>query len=345
MPDDQTNRTRAEALTWAWFVSLALIWGSSFLFIKIGLDEGLPPLTLVTYRLGIATLFLAVLVALTGGRVPRSADALRRLAVLAVLNVAIPFVLITWGAQFIPSAVTSIFNATVPLFTIVIAALVLHDEPITLNRLAGLAIGFAGAVLLASPNLGVAGAADGSDPGTALLGELAVAGGALSYALGVVYARHRITGRPLVDDPQTGPRAPTPVEIALPQVAMAGALILALTLVVERPPNGLIQVPASPAAWLAVAWLGVLGSGVAYLLYFRLIRSWGATRTALVTYALPVVGIALGVIVLSEELHPAEIAGAVLIIGGLLLANAAVGQRRLFGRGQATLRAPAEPER
>jgi drug/metabolite transporter (DMT)-like permease len=235
MPDSQAERARADALTWAWFVSLALIWGSSFLFIKIGLDEGLPPLTLVAYRLGIATLFLAVLVRLTGGRVPRSADALGRLAILAVLNVAIPFVLITWGAQFIPSAVTSIFNATVPLFTIVIAAFVLHDEPITLNRLAGLAIGFAGAVLLASPNLGVGGS---RDDGSALVGELAVAGGSLAYAIASVYARHRITGRPLVDDPRTGPRAPTPVEIALPQVAIAGVVILALTVAVERPAGG-----------------------------------------------------------------------------------------------------------
>jgi drug/metabolite transporter (DMT)-like permease len=339
LPENQPDHARAEALTWAWFVSLALIWGSSFLFIKIGLDEGLPPLTLVAYRLGIATLFLAVLVRLTGGRVPRSADALRRIATLALLNVAIPFVLITWGAQFIPSAVTSIFNATVPLFTIVIAAFVLHDEPITLNRLAGLAIGFVGAVLLASPNLGAGGS---EDDGSALVGELAVAGGALSYAVASVYARHRITGRPLVDDPQTGPRAPTPIEIALPQVAIAGAVILALTMAMERPAEGLIRVPGSPAAWLAVAWLGVLGSGVAYLLYFGLIRSWGATRTTLVTYALPVVGIALGVIVLSEELHPAEIVGAVLIIGGLVLANAAVGQRRLFGRAERPRAAEAE---
>jgi drug/metabolite transporter (DMT)-like permease len=340
LPENQPDHTRADALTWARFVSLALIWGSSFLFIKIGLDEGLPPLTLVAYRLGIATLFLAVLVRLTGGRVPRSADALRRLAILALLNVAIPFVLITWGTQYIPSAVTSIFNATVPLFTIVIAAFVLHDEPITLNRLAGLAIGFVGAVLLASPNLGVGGS---GDTGSALLGELAVAGGSLAYAVASVYARHRITGRPLVDDPRTGPRAPTPVEIALPQVAIAGVLILMLTLAFERPAEGVIRVPGSPAAWLSVAWLGVLGSGVAYLLYFRLIRSWGATRTMLVTYVMPVVGIALGVIVLSEELHPAEIVGAVLIIGGLVLANSAVGQRRLFGRAE-TPRVAAEAE-
>src|SRR5262245_25344146 len=96
MPDSQSDRTRAEALTWAWFVSLALIWGSSYLFIKVGLDEGLPPITLVAYRLAIATLFLAVLVRLTGGRIPRSVDAWRRLAILSLLNVAIPFVLITW---------------------------------------------------------------------------------------------------------------------------------------------------------------------------------------------------------------------------------------------------------
>jgi drug/metabolite transporter (DMT)-like permease len=340
MPDTHPDRTRAEALAWGWFVALALIWGSSYLFIKVGLDEGLPPITLVAYRLAIATLFLAVLVRLTGGCVPRSLDSWRRLAILSLLNVAIPFVLITWGAQFIPSAVTSIFNATVPLFTIVVAAFVLHDEPITLNRLAGLGVGFAGAVLLASPNLGAASGGDGGDAGSALLGELAVVAGALSYALASVYARHRITGRPLIDDPRTGLRPPTPVEIALPQVAISGVLILALALAVERPPDGLVHVPALPAAWFSVLWLGVLGSGVAYLLYFRLIRAWGATRTTLVTYAMPVVGIALGVIVLSEVLHPAEIAGAALILGGLLLANAAVGQRRLFGRGTATATAP-----
>ena len=133
-----------------------------------------------------------------------------------------------------------------------------------------------------------------------------------------------------------GLQAAVPDRIALPQVAMAGALILGLTLAVERPPDGLVHVPPSPAAWFSVLWLGVLGSGAAYLLYFRLIRSWGATRTSLVTYALPVVGIALGVIVLSEALHPAEIVGALLILGGLVLANIAVGQRRLFGRRPAT---------
>jgi drug/metabolite transporter (DMT)-like permease len=339
MPSPIPDRTRAEATTWAAFISLALVWGSSFLFIKIGLDEGLPPLTLVTCRLGVATLFLALVVRLTGARIPRSRDALVRLTALGLLQVAIPFVLITWGAQFIPSAVTSIFNATTPLFTVVIAALVLHDEPITLNRLAGLAVGFVGAVLLASPNLG----GGGSDALTALAGELAVAAGALSYAVASVYARHRITGRPLVDDPVTGPRPPTPVEISLPQVAIAFVPILVLSVLLERPAGAVIGMPSSPAAWLSVSWLGVLGSGIAYLLYFRLIRSWGATRATLVTYVLPVVGIALGVIVLNEKLHPIEILGAALIIGGLLLANSAVGQRRLFGR--APQPAPSPPPR
>jgi drug/metabolite transporter (DMT)-like permease len=342
MSHSGSDRARPDALIWAYFLALSLVWGSSFLFIKIGLDDGLQPLTLVTWRLVIAVSFLAIVVLATGARVPRSREALGSLFVLAVVNVALPWALITWGTQFIPSAVSSIFNGTVPLFTIVIAAFVLHDEPIRLNRLAGIGIGFLGAVLLASPNLGSGGTSDGN---MALLGELAVAGGALSYAAATVYARHRITGRNLVDDPRTGPRPPTPVEIALPQVAIAAVLITALSVVVERPPTGgLVQLPPSLTGWFAVAWLGVLGSGVAYLLFFRLVKAWGATRTTLVTYVMPIVGIALGVIVLSEQLHPIEIVGAALIIGGLGLANASVGQRRLFGRAPSSRAATSEVE-
>jgi drug/metabolite transporter (DMT)-like permease len=336
------DRARPEAQTWALFVALALVWGSSFLFIKIGLDEGLAPFTLVTLRLAIATVFLAVSLWLGGGRLPRNRDAWQRLVVVAVINVALPFTLLTWGAQFIPSAVTAIGNATVPLFAIVIASLVLHDEPITLNRLVGLLVGFVGAILLVSPNLGEGGGS--SDTLQALVGELAVAGASLSYACGAVYIRHRITGQPLIDDPVTGPRPMSPVEVALPQVAIAGVITAALAAVTEQPAASGGWLPPSLAAWFAVAWLGMLGSGVAYMLYFRLIRAWGATRTTLVTYVMPIVGITLGVIILGEQLHVAEIAGAALIIGGLVFANAQVGQRRLFGRAAQPVAAPARSE-
>jgi drug/metabolite transporter (DMT)-like permease len=340
-PDPATQaRGRPSLRVWAFFLALSFVWGSSFLFIKIGLDEHLPPFTLVSYRLGIATLFLVAVVRLTGGTLPRSRDALGRLIVLAIINVAIPFTLLTWGEQYITSAVTSIFNGLVPLFAIVIAAFVLHDEPITLNRLGGLLVGFVGAVLLASPNLGAASSADST---AALVGEIAVAGAALSYAAAAVYARRAITGRAFINDPVVGPRPPAPAEIALAQVAVAAVFTTCLSLVVERPAGGLIAVPSSAGAWFSVAWLGILGSGVAYLLYFRILRAWGATRSTLVTYVMPIVGIALGVTVLGEVLHPAEILGSVLVIGGLALASSRFGQRRLYGRARVPVPEATQP--
>ena len=326
-------RSDARAL-WLIFATLSMAWGSSYLFIKIGLDEGLPPLSLVGFRLWIASLFLVVVLKLTGGRLPASRAVLGRLMLLGLINVAIPFSLITWGELWIPSALASILNGLVPLFTIVLASLVLHDEPMTTNRLLGLLIGFAGAVLLLAPRLG-----EGTgpiDPTMALLGELAVVVASLSYSCSAIFIRRSISGRPLVDDPRRGPRPLTPVETALPQCVTAALMISTLSIVFERPSG--LQFPPTLPAWFAVGWLGIIGSGIAYLLFFRLISAWGATRTTLVTYIMPIVGIALGFIVLGERLDIAELFGAALIIGGLVLANSSFGQRRLFGRASA----PAE---
>ncbi len=324
------SRHDRDAGVWAMFLGLTLIWGASFLFIHVGLEAGLRPLALVTWRMTFATLFLALVLMMTRSRLPGSPGALGRIAMLGILNAALPALLITWGQQWIPSALASVLNGLQPLFTIVIAALVLHDEPITLNRLAGLLMGFVGAVLLVSPNLGEP--RPGVSASEALLGELAVIGAALSYAAAAVYARRFVTGSRLVMDPVHGPRRPRPVEIALPQMATAAVITLALAMLFERPDDGIVGIPPNAAAWFAVIWLGALGSGVAYLLFFGIMRVWGATRTTLVTYALPVVGITLGVVLLDERLHVEEIAGTALVLAGLVLANARIGHRVLFGR-------------
>jgi drug/metabolite transporter (DMT)-like permease len=322
-------RSEREAFVWGLFLSLALVWGSSFLFIKIGLNSGMPPFTLVTWRMAMASLFLVVALRATKGRWPNAAGANRKLVILALFNVALPALLISWGAQSISSALASVLNALTPLCAIVVAAFVLHDEPITLNRLAGLLIGFGGAALIASPNLGQAGPE--ATAMAALLGEIAVATGALSYAFGAVYARHRITGRRLVVDGGGGRQA-SPVEIALAQAAISCLVCGVVAVILERPAGGVLSLPPDPSAWFAVTWLGMLGSGLAYILFFRIVRAWGATRTTLVTYVMPVVGITLGVVVLNEQLQPAEILGAALIICGLVLANAAIGGRVLYRR-------------
>jgi drug/metabolite transporter (DMT)-like permease len=326
-PNETTERPAVPV--WVSFVSLSLIWGSSFLFIKIGLDQGLPPLVLVSYRLGIAVLLLLALLRLTRGRLPRSREAWWRLTVLGVINVALPFCLITWGEQYTSSAIASILNTLTPLFTIFIASLVLRDEPIRLNAMAGVLVGFCGAVLLTSPSIGAARGAGGTSE---LVGELAVAAGALSYAFGAVFARHQITGRKLIDDPVTGLRAPTAVEIALPQALVSGSLVAVVALIVGAGQTNAVLAPPSPQAWFAVLWLGLLGSGIAHVLLFTIIRWWGATRATLVTYLMPVVGIALGVAILGETLLAIEFLGAVLIIGGLLVANSRYGRRQLYGR-------------
>ncbi len=160
----------ADRRLWGVFVALSSIWGSSFLFIKIGLEDGLPPLSLVTWRLAFATATLVVLLRLSGGRFPRDRTMLARIALLGATNVTVPFVLITWGELSIPSAVASILNGLVPLFTIVFAAAVLRDEPMTVSRLGGLGVGFAGAVLILSR--GLAAPAPAIAGGPPLAGEL-----------------------------------------------------------------------------------------------------------------------------------------------------------------------------
>jgi drug/metabolite transporter (DMT)-like permease len=337
--DPLSARSRSDRRLWFVFAALAGIWGSSFLFIKIGVDAGLPPFSLVTWRLAIASLALLVMARALHAVIPRERRTLGKIVLLGIINVAIPFSLITWGETAIPSALASILNGLVPLFTIAFAAGLLPDEPITANRLTGLLVGFGGMALVLSHGLQTGTApSPGTSPGPApLLGELAVVVAAVFYAASSVFVRLKLSARDLVNDPVTGPRALNPVEIALPQVATAAAVVAILAVVVEWRPAGHVIAPPTTSAWFAVAWLGVLGSGVAYLLFFRLITNWGATRTTLVTYAMPIVGIALGVVVLGETIDLGVIVGTVLIIGGIALVNARVGGRRLAGRAPAPL--------
>ena len=290
-------------LDWLLFVLLGFFWGSSYLFIKIGVDAGLEPFTLVALRLLIGSILLGAVVAVAREPLPRTLRMYGHLGVLSVLSVALPFSLITWAEQSVDSALAAILTAPVPLFVIVIAAFVLQDEPITGNRLIGLAIGFVGVAILV-----------GFDPtqlaGGTLLAELALLGAAASYAAGGVYARRMVRGlRPMIP--------------AVMQVAFAFAISAALALVFERP---LATRPTFETA-LAVVWLGVFGSGLAYLLFFRLLNTWGATRTSTVAYLIPVYGIALGAIVLGEPIDARLLLGTALVIAGIALVNARTGVR------------------
>src|SRR5829696_6303057 len=288
MSDRRDNR-----LLWFIFVALGFMWGSSYLFIKIGVDAGLPPFTLIAGRLFFGFLVIATVVRIAGEPLPRSARQYGHLVVMSVINIVLPFFLITWGEQSIDSALAAILNSTVPLFVIILAPLFLPDEHITVNRVVGLAVGFVGVLVLFAPDLGVL-------EGNSLLGWFALIASAVSYAAGNVYAKRNVRGlRPMIP--------------ALFQVSFAFVISALLALVIERP-IGRIQV--APQALFAVVWLGILGSGFAYLCYFRLLRDWGATRTSLVAYLLPVFGIALGTLI-GEGITVNRVVGTLLIIGGV----------------------------
>jgi drug/metabolite transporter (DMT)-like permease len=306
---------RGSRLDWLIFIALGVMWGSSYLFIKFGL-ETLTPFTLVALRLGIGAALLAAVVLAAREPLPRSARTYGHLVVMSIFNIVLPFSLITWAQLSVPSSLASILTSTVPLFVIVIAAVALRDEPITLNRLGGLAVGFAGVVLLTNPG---AFSLDGDG-----IAQLALIGAAVSYAFGAVYARRNVTGlRPMVP--------------ALFQVGLAFAISSVLALTFERP----FELPFSVQAIGSVVWLGVFGSGLAYLAFFRLLRTWGATRTSLVAYVMPVVGILLGVTIAMEPIDARIIAGTLLVIGGIALVNTRFGQRRLFARASKETEAPA----
>lgn len=295
-----------ERSNWLIFLALGLMWGSSYLFIKLAVDD-FGTFTLVALRLAIGAALLWVVVRLTNQALPRDRRLYGHLVVMALANVVIPFALITWAERSVDSSIAAILTSAVPLFAIVIAPIFLHDEPIRVNGVAGLLVGFIGVVVLTSRDLAIA----GSD----LTGEIALLGAALSYAVGAVYSRHNMRG--------VAPLIPAVVQVTF-------ALLISGTIAIlfEHPwtarPDG--------EAIFSIVWLGVVGSGFAYLAVFRLLASWGATRTTMVAYVIPVVGIVLGYLVLSEPIDGRLLVGTALVIAGVSLVHSRFGQRRLFGR-------------
>ena len=281
---------------WVAFIALSLAWGSSFLWIKIALQE-IEPFILVALRLLFGILGLLAVVAYNRPNWPDTRRLWVVLAVLGITNTALPFVLISWGEQFIDSAVAAILNSTVPLFTMVIAHRFLQDDRLPLQRVIGLFVGFFGVVALLLRDL---------DGGTQdnLLGQAAVLLAAICYASSSVFARRNAKGvSPLVQ--------------AFVPLLVADAAMWGITPLVESP----VEFPGLPITWLAIAWLGLVGTCIAYLLYFYLLHSIGPTRTTMVTYVFPLVGVALGVIFLSETLDINLLMGGALVVGSIIIVN------------------------
>jgi len=228
---------------------------------------------------------------------PRQPIMYVHLTVMALINIVVPFGLITWAEGFVESSLAATLNAPVPLFVVLIAPFVLADERLTANKLVGVSVGMAGVAVLV-----------GFDPASLarndLIAEFALVGSCMAYAVGGVYARRFVKGlRPMIP--------------AVSQVGIALIIVTVLAFVFENP----LASPVTAETIVVVFWLGLFGSGFAYLVYFRLLRNWGAGRTALVAYELPVWGIALGFLVLGEALHPSLLVGTALVIAGIAIVN------------------------
>ena len=280
------------------FITLSAIWGSSFLFIKLGLLGGMGPLTLVMLRLLLGAVAMALLAWKLGEHLPPGWRIIGVIFLVALVNNALPFSLITWGEQRIPSGLTAILNSSVPLFTVVISHFALSDERFTWSRVAGVTMGFLGVFILFAPDLLTQGLSG------AVVGQLAIVLATLGYATGSVITRKYLQGVPS---------------------ATLAALQLGFALLWMLPPALLWEKPwtlqPTALAWFSVLWLGFLGTGLAYLIFFQLIKSIGATPTTLVTYVIPVFAVIFGVIFLDERLYWAQLAALALIAAGVWLVN------------------------
>jgi drug/metabolite transporter (DMT)-like permease len=285
---------RMSATEWGLLLTLALLWGGTFLFQKVAL-AALPPFTVLLVRVALAAAALGVALAAAGQRLPRSGRAWLAFAVMATLNNVIPFSLILWGQTRIASGLAAILNACVPLFTAVLAHFLTPDERLTPPRLAGVLMGLGGVVLMIAPDtLG--------GLGNDVLAQLAVLAAGVSYAFAGIFGRRFARTPPLVT--------------ATGQVTASTILILPLAFAVDRP-----WTLAAPGArvWLALLGLAIISTALGYVVYFRMLATAGATNLLLVTLLMPAIAVVLGASVLGERLAARHLGGMALIAAGLAL--------------------------
>jgi drug/metabolite transporter (DMT)-like permease len=246
MPHSQPINRPMGAIEWLLLLALSVLWGGAFLFSEVALEE-VRPFTLVLGRVGFAAIVLLALVFASGRRMPDSLAAWRPFLVMGALNNLIPFSLIVWGQTEITGGLASILNATTPLFTVLLAHFLTRDERITPSRLAGLALGIAGVAVMIGP-------AALHGLGLHLLAQIAVLGAALAYALAGIY------GRRFRDQP--------PLVTATAQVSASTLMMLPIALFVDRPWTGALP---GAATWAAILGVAILGTALAYILYFRIL--------------------------------------------------------------------------
>ncbi|MBS8228134.1 DMT family transporter [Vannielia litorea] len=297
-----TGSNDISARAWAELLLLGLIWGASFLSIRVALDE-VSVLSSVCHRVGWAALVLWGLVWLRGEAVPRGAALWGSFAVMGLLNNVLPFTLMAWGQLSIESGLTSILNAFTAVAGVLVAALAFADERLTARRLTGVCLGFAGVAVTVGPAV-LAGFSLRS------LAQLAVLAGTLCYALAGAWARIRLRGL-------------SPLVAAAGMLTCSTLMLVPLTLALE----GGIDLPTSLHGTAAIAYYALIATACAYLLYYRVLAMAGAGNLLLVTLLIPPVAIGLGALVLNEALHPRAYAGFALLAAGLIVLDGRLWRR------------------
>ena len=273
---------------------LGAIWGSSYMFIKVIVAET-PAFTLVAGRLTLAAIVLWLILRVRGLSLLHSRRIWRAYAVLGFVGAALPYSLISWGEQYIPSGLAALLQSTTPMFTVILAHFLTDDERITMTKIIGVVVGFVGVGILMLPDLRQGLQAD-------LLGQLAIVASSLCYALTAIYIRRRLQGQPALVS-------------ATGQLTMGMVYMLPASLLIDRPFDLSPSLPAL-ASWLLLALLGTV---VAYVIYFTLFERTSATFVTMVTYIIPVNGLLLGALVLSEPLNVNVLGSLALILLGVLL--------------------------
>jgi drug/metabolite transporter (DMT)-like permease len=311
----------AQYLNLVWLLILGTLWGSSYLFIKIVVAE-VPALTLVAGRLIAASIVMWIVLRVLGLSMPRSWSMWRSYVLLGLFGAAAPYVLITWGEQYISSGLASLLQSTTPIFTVLLSQIWISDERMTVGKVVGIILGFVGVVLLMLPDLREALAGVGSR--STLLGQLVVVVSSLCYAWTALYARSRLRGQP-------------PLVSATGQLTLGALWTLAAALLT----GSSFRLSLSPQAWASWAGLILLGTVLAYGIYYTLIDRAGATFATMVTYIIPVNGLLLGALVLGEQLSLTVWISLALILAGVLLVRGR--GERVPAQGQMEP-APTEPQ-
>lgn len=302
------SRTRRpEASIVAQFCLAGVVWGSSFLFMKIAL-EGVGPGQVAWTRLILGALALGVIVAIRRERMPRSLRVWGHMTVLALSFCVIPFLLFSWAQQHVTSGLASIYNATTPIMTAIMAGLLLRVERLSREQIAGIAVGITGVLVIIGPWQGL-------DLSQSLVAQLAILGATACYGFSLAYMRRFVA--------HTGMSALT---FSFLNIGIAALIMLALTPVVAWAP-----VQLTPVIIFSLILLGALGTGLAYVWNQNVVRAWGPTRASTVTYLTPVIGVVLGILVLGERLSWNEPVGALVVFAGIVLAQGRLRRWRVRG--------------